>query len=100
MTLELHLKPTTPDCPTYLVGGQQMVWQLDHFMWVPYAQDCWHCGQPTTWIDLDFQTALHPGPCSASKWDEYAWAEMFAHVRSPEFRSFVEELRGKMDAPG
>ena len=97
MTLELHIKPTTPSCSTYLMGGQEMVRQLGHFLWVPFEAECWKCGKPTTWIDLDFETALHPGPCSEKAWDEYRWAEMMALLRSPEFRSFVDELRGKMD---
>ena len=99
MTLELHVAPTTREHPDYLMGGQEMVWQLDSFLWVPFEEECWHCGQPTTWVDIDFEARLHPGPCSERKWDEYRWAEMAAYLRSDEFRELVDRLREKMDEP-
>jgi hypothetical protein len=45
------------------------------FLWTLEAQPCMKCGEPTTWLDLDFEGPLHPGRCSERMWDEYAWAE-------------------------
>lgn len=33
--------------------------------------DCWHCHRPTRFIDLDFQTFLHPGACQDAKVNEW-----------------------------
>lgn len=35
------------------------------------ALPCWHCGVPTPWVELNFESALHPGPCTLAKWAEY-----------------------------
>lgn len=87
MTLELHIQPPGPEAFARmlsshpylgLASGEIEVRFLPHFIWVPVERDCWQCGQPTTWIDLDFEAALHPGPCSERAWDEYRWAEMLA----------------------
>ncbi len=87
MTLELHIQAPTESAFAKMLWshphlglepGEIEVQGLDHFIWVPYERDCWHCGQPTTWIDVDFEAALHPGRCSEAKWDEYRWAEMRA----------------------
>ena len=34
-------------------------------------QPCWHCGEPTQWLELSFETPLHPGGCTDAKWREY-----------------------------
>lgn len=31
---------------------------------------CWHCRVLTYFIELGFETRLHPGECSFAKWDE------------------------------
>ncbi len=90
MTLELHIRPTPQSAYASMLDGGLEVTELDGFIWVPYESDCWHCGQPTTWIDIDFETALHPGRCSERKWDEYRWAEMHARISSPEW---MDEVR-------
>lgn len=35
---------------------------------------CWHCGEPTQWVELSFETPLHPGSCSDAKWREFEQA--------------------------
>lgn len=32
---------------------------------------CWHCNQPTTWIDGNFMAYLCSEKCHRAKWDEY-----------------------------
>lgn len=44
---------------------------LWNFLWTRESKPCWHCGEPCNWIDIDFESSLHPGPCSRAKWDEY-----------------------------
>lgn len=65
---------------------------LAGFIWVPYEQPCWHCRQPTTWIDLDFEAALHPGECSETKWDEYTWDTLFVKLRETTARLRGQQL--------
>ena len=54
---------------------------LWHFLWTPETQPCMKCRKPTTWIDIDFEGPLHPGACSQTMWDDYAWAEAVAQAR-------------------
>lgn len=75
----ITLQPTTEYGA--LAAPCSPVMRLDSFIWVPWTAPCWHCGQPTTWVDIDFETALHPGACSEAKWDEYRWDEAFAILR-------------------
>lgn len=102
MTLELHIKAPTQDAFGHMLWSHPMipgvgpgeleVTGLNGFIWVPYERDCWHCGEPTTWIDLDFETHLHPGRCSERKWDEYQWAEMNAQIKA-SMSDWVESVR-------
>lgn len=39
---------------------------------------CWHCDNPTLWLELAFEVPLHPGRCSDAKWAEYIRAEQAA----------------------
>ena len=32
---------------------------------------CWHCDQPCTTIEINFEAYLHPGACEDAKWAEY-----------------------------
>lgn len=36
-----------------------------------WEQPCWHCGEPTKWLELSFEVALHPGPCTNAKWRQF-----------------------------
>lgn len=72
--LDLDIEPATSAGYNGLASSGSPVAELPGFIWVPYELECWHCGEPCTWIDVDFETALHPGRCSQAKWDEYAWA--------------------------
>lgn len=54
---------------------------LWHFLWTTEARPCMQCGQPTTWLDIDFEGPLHPGRCSQAMWDHYAWADALARGR-------------------
>jgi hypothetical protein len=87
VTLELHIQP--PDHLSYArmlwshphLGcepGQTEAQELDGFLWTPNQADCFQCGKPTCWVDLDFEGPLHPGRCSERAWDLYRWAEMKA----------------------
>jgi len=53
---------------------------LWYFLWTPQWQPCMRCGEPTTWLDLDFEGPLHPGRCSEAMWDSYAWADSLARL--------------------
>ena len=33
--------------------------------------ECWHCGQPTKWISINFQAFLCSTECADAKWHEY-----------------------------
>lgn len=70
--------PTSED---YQGLGGHFVQEIPGFIWMPHEGLCWHCERPTTWMDLDFECWLHPGRCSEVKWDERAWAEVFARLR-------------------
>lgn len=43
---------------------------VDH-LWFPYYGDCWMCGKPTTWWELNFECALCPGVCTDESWEFY-----------------------------
>ena len=62
---------------------------LWYFLWTPEAQPCMQCGEPTTWLDIDFEGPLHPGRCSQATWDQYAWADALARGRE-----IAEPIRG------
>jgi len=74
----IYLRPTHTD-PVY-----SMAQQLPGFWWDACGGICWHCEKPCSWVDLDFQTTLHPGRCSQAKWDKRAWRQTF---------ELIEEMR-------
>lgn len=39
---------------------------------------CWHCEQPTRWLELAFEAPLHPGECTEAKYAELAEADRAA----------------------
>jgi hypothetical protein len=107
--LELHIQETPQS------GFGKMLWShpmlegvgpgeleiqgLDGFLWVPFAKPCWHCGEPTCWIDLAFETNLCPGRCSEKKYDEYEWQRLLSWLQGEEgqqwiFENFGEPPRG------
>jgi hypothetical protein len=85
----LDIRPTEPDVYAGMLRGGLMVAELDGFIWVPYSRPCWHCQESTTWVDLAFETPLHPGPCSQAKWDEWRWAEVLHYLRSDEYQRWI-----------
>jgi hypothetical protein len=32
---------------------------------------CWHCGENTQWVELNFEAPLCYGECETAKWAEY-----------------------------
>lgn len=44
------------------------------------AQPCWHCGQPTQFISIDFQAYIHPQVCADAKWAEFEQALKGKHL--------------------
>ena len=59
---------------------------LGEFIWFPFARPCWQCGEPCSWMEVNFETWLHPGRltetvpgcydtviegCEKAAWDEY-----------------------------
>lgn len=40
---------------------------------------CWHCGEPTTFVEINFEAPLHPGPCTDQKEVEYWQATAADH---------------------
>lgn len=38
---------------------------------------CWDCGEPTCFVEINFEAWLHPGDCEANKDREY-WAAVYA----------------------
>lgn len=102
--LELHIRPTPQSAYQGMLWShpqitgdrdQQLeVMGLNDFIWVPYDQPCFVCGQPTTWIDLAFEGPVHPGRCSERAWDDYAWANMLSTLRhGPWWRGMVDRLK-------
>lgn len=75
--IELHVQPSSSSnfanllFACALVGIDSPVAEWENFLWVPHPRECWHCGEPCQWIDLDFEAALHPGVCERAKWAEY-----------------------------
>lgn len=54
-----------------VIGGRRPPsWQETHIV-VPAVGACWRCGQETRFIQVDFQTYLHPGECTADTWRDY-----------------------------
>jgi hypothetical protein len=90
----LAVAPTTREHPHYLRGGLEMVAPLPDFLWMPFEQPCWHCGEPTTWIDIGFETALHPGECSETKWGEFWWQSRISWLQGPEGQAWIFENFG------
>ncbi|GJF04992.1 hypothetical protein [Pseudonocardia sp. D17] len=43
---------------------------------------CWHCGQPTRYVEINFEAPLHPGPCADQKEIEY-WRATAEDHRPP-----------------
>lgn len=40
-------------------------------MWFMTEKPCWICGQPTTWVELNFQTWVCVGVCTERAWQKY-----------------------------
>ena len=34
-------------------------------------ENCWHCGKPTVWVEINFEAHLCLGACTDAKWREY-----------------------------
>lgn len=79
--LDIRVEPATVQGYKGLASQAAPVARLADFIWTPYERPCWHCEEPTTWVDVGFEAPLHPGPCSEAKWGEYAWAEALANLR-------------------
>lgn len=47
-------------------------------VWTDDEQRCWHCDQPTRWLELAFEAPLHPGECTRAKYRELAEADQAA----------------------
>lgn len=45
-----------------------------HAMAASPEEPCIQCGQPTAWIDFDFQARLCPGACTEAMWLDYEFA--------------------------
>ncbi len=41
--------------------------------------ECWHCGKQTHFVDLDFETFLHPGVCQDAQIMEWIRASKLYH---------------------
>ncbi len=52
------------DAPGVMQGGEET--------------PCWHCGQPTTWLDLCFEAPICSEECDAAKTNEWVQAERAA----------------------
>jgi hypothetical protein len=37
----------------------------------PTIANCWHCGDLTYWIDINFEAHLCSEECEDAKWDEF-----------------------------
>lgn len=37
----------------------------------PTAYPCWHCGELTAWVDINFEANLCSEECERAKWSEY-----------------------------
>lgn len=48
-----------------------------NFIVVDDFQPCWDCGEPTCFIEINFEAFLHPGACEARKDTEF-WAALRA----------------------
>jgi hypothetical protein len=72
-----------------------MVAGLNDFIWVPYAEPCTECGEPTCWLDLGFECRLCPGRCSERAWDQFWWADAMAHLNQV-VDEFVEKERARL----
>lgn len=55
------------------------------------AQPCWHCRQPTTWIEVNFEAHMHPGECETWAWAEFDAASYDARHRPVWERDFDAE---------
>lgn len=81
MALELWIVPAREDdCRALANPFVTPVRGLDGFLWAPYEQPCAKCGDPTTWVVIDFECRLHPGTCSEEMWDDYAWADALGRI--------------------
>ncbi len=40
-------------------------------LWTPSWRPCWHCGEPTHFVEIHFEAPLCPGRCTDVKWEEY-----------------------------
>lgn len=89
--LELLITPADPEGG--VVVGTHVVHGLDGFVWTTAGRACSLCGEYTSWIDLNFETPLCPGPCSEKMADDYAWSQLTLYVNSPEHQALVESLR-------
>lgn len=48
-------------------------------------EPCWDCGEPTCFIEINFEAALHPGACEARKDAEFWAAQQAAGPIDMEF---------------
>jgi len=46
---------------------------------------CWHCGQPTRFVEVAFEAPLHPGACEEAKDREY-WDALAEQHRQDQQR--------------
>ena len=42
---------------------------------------CWHCGEPTVFVEISFEAAMCSDECNVAKWKEYEEAERRAQER-------------------
>lgn len=45
--------------------------KLEHHITSEHEKPCWRCGNPTRFIDIDFQAHLCPGACTEAKTEEF-----------------------------
>jgi hypothetical protein len=102
--------PTSDDRPGVANRMQPERAARDAFnhIWMDHEEKCWHCEEPTRWVELAFETALHPGPCTDAKYRELAdadaeaerqvaesWAQLPRGTRKEEFGQ-VHEWTGSV----
>jgi hypothetical protein len=55
--------------------------EATNHVWTDEERECWHCAEPTKWLELAFEAPLHPGPCTDAKYEELAEADRQAAER-------------------
>lgn len=46
-------------------------YSITNFIWGPIARECWACKQPTHYIEVNFESHMHPGLCEDAIWAMY-----------------------------